>query len=227
MLQATLRRLQEARAAEIEGEEAAEAGFTLIELMVVLLIIAILLAIAIPTFLGVTNTAGDRAAQSNLTNALTEAKALYQVTQAYSNVSGGGGTYTYGAFAAQAPEFNWQAKGTNCEVLSSNCISVGVADVSTAGDAQGVVLAAWSSKTSTCWYALDLENTPAAITGDTSAIVTAAPNLNTAGSTGTLPTAGVWYGKAASPAVCDATNAFAPAVNAKWGNTYTAAGLVN
>ena len=39
-----------AGAAEQEG---AEAGFTLIELMVVLLIMAILLAIAIPTFLGV------------------------------------------------------------------------------------------------------------------------------------------------------------------------------
>ncbi len=35
----------------------AEGGFTLIELMVVLLIIAILLAIAIPTFLGVTSSA--------------------------------------------------------------------------------------------------------------------------------------------------------------------------
>ena len=75
------------RAAEVEGEEIAEGGFTLIELMVVLLIIAILLAIAIPTFLGVTNTAGDRAAQSNLTNALTEAKALYQVNQAYSGTT--------------------------------------------------------------------------------------------------------------------------------------------
>ncbi len=62
---------------------AAEAGFTLIELMVVLLIIAILLAIAIPTFLGVANSAGDRAAQSNLTNALTEAKALYQNAASY------------------------------------------------------------------------------------------------------------------------------------------------
>src|ERR1700691_4616840 len=71
-----------AQTAEIEGEEVAEAGFTLIELMVVLLIIAILLAIAIPTFLGVTNSATDMAAQSNLTNALTEGKTLYEANSA-------------------------------------------------------------------------------------------------------------------------------------------------
>src|ERR1700722_761765 len=119
MLQASLRRLREARAAEVEGEEVAEGGFTLIELMVVLLIIAILLAIAIPTFLGVTNTAGDRAAQSNLTNALTEAKALYQVNQAYSN---GGAAYTAGNFASQAPEFTWTTGA--CAATATNCVSV-------------------------------------------------------------------------------------------------------
>ena len=81
---AQVHRSRVCRAREIQGgEEAAEAGFTLIELMVVLLIIAILLAIAIPTFLGVTGSANDRAAQSNLTNALTEAKALYQNCQSY------------------------------------------------------------------------------------------------------------------------------------------------
>jgi type IV pilus assembly protein PilA len=52
-------------------------GFTLIELMVVVLIIAILIAIAIPTFLGMRRRAQDRAAQSNLRNALTAAKAFY------------------------------------------------------------------------------------------------------------------------------------------------------
>src|ERR1700721_350671 len=94
--------LERAHPVEIEGEEAVEAGFTLIELMVVLLIIAILLAIAIPTFLGVTNTAGDRAAQSNLTNALTEGKALYEVNQGY---TGNNAAYTSGSFSSQAPEF--------------------------------------------------------------------------------------------------------------------------
>ncbi|HYD10511.1 MAG TPA: prepilin-type N-terminal cleavage/methylation domain-containing protein [Acidimicrobiales bacterium] len=53
-----------------------ENGFTLIELMVVVLIIAILIAIAIPTFLGAQNRARDRGAQSDLRNALTAAKTL-------------------------------------------------------------------------------------------------------------------------------------------------------
>lgn len=52
-------------------------GFTLIELMVVVLIIAILLAIAIPTFLGAQNKAKDRSAQSSARNALTNAKTIY------------------------------------------------------------------------------------------------------------------------------------------------------
>ncbi|HET6771260.1 MAG TPA: prepilin-type N-terminal cleavage/methylation domain-containing protein [Actinomycetota bacterium] len=52
-------------------------GFTLIELMVVVLIIAILIAIAIPTFLGLRKRAQDRAAQSDLRNGLTAAKAFY------------------------------------------------------------------------------------------------------------------------------------------------------
>ncbi|MCA1838681.1 MAG: prepilin-type N-terminal cleavage/methylation domain-containing protein [Actinobacteria bacterium] len=51
-------------------------GFTLIELMVVVLIIAILIAIAIPTFLGAQDRARDRGAQSNVRNALTAAKTI-------------------------------------------------------------------------------------------------------------------------------------------------------
>lgn len=52
-------------------------GFTLIELMVVVLIIAILLAIAIPTFLGVRQRANDRATQTALRNGLTNELVVY------------------------------------------------------------------------------------------------------------------------------------------------------
>ena len=62
-------------------------GFTLIELMVVVLIIAILLAIAIPTFLGLRRRAQDRAAQSDLRNGLTAAKAIYTDDESYDNVT--------------------------------------------------------------------------------------------------------------------------------------------
>ena len=168
-----------AQTAEIEGEEAAEAGFTLIELMVVLLIIAILLAIAIPTFLGVTNSATDRAAQANLTNALTEGKTLYEVNGAYAANTV---AYTSGNFTSQAPELQWNV-GTACPTSIGNCVSAVVFNAGSASDSEGLSLAVDSTKTNTCWYVFDLETTPGApITGGSSS----------------FPGAGVFYAKSAS-----------------------------
>jgi type IV pilus assembly protein PilA len=65
------------------GERRRDDGFTLIELMVVVLIIAILIAIAVPTFMGVRRRAQDRAAQSNVRTALTAEKTFYTDRQAY------------------------------------------------------------------------------------------------------------------------------------------------
>src|SRR5665213_1992851 len=73
MFSSAIKRLNDRR--DAAGETGEDAGFTLIELMVVLLILAILLAIAIPTFLGVTKSANDRAAQSNLNTGMLNAKA--------------------------------------------------------------------------------------------------------------------------------------------------------
>jgi type IV pilus assembly protein PilA len=61
----------------VTRDDEPEAGFTLIELMMVVLIIAILIAVLIPTFVGAKQRAQDRAAQSNLRTALTAGRVLY------------------------------------------------------------------------------------------------------------------------------------------------------
>jgi type IV pilus assembly protein PilA len=201
--------------------ERSDAGFTLIELMVVLLIIAILLAIAIPTFLGVTGSANDRAAQSNNTNALTEVKALYQNAQSYAVASLPVATLT-----ASAPEFAW-TQGALCAAATVNCISEEPVDVVSAADGQGVILANWS-KTGTCWYAMDLEAAPVASFGDAAPPYQAisgngalSDQENAAGSAG-LTQAGVYYSKNKGAGVtCNATNPVTTAGGWKWGTTYS------
>ena len=64
-----------------------QGGFTLIELMVVVLIIAILIAIATPMFVGARDRALDRAAQTRLRQALTAEKTWYADKQAYTQTA--------------------------------------------------------------------------------------------------------------------------------------------
>jgi type IV pilus assembly protein PilA len=54
-----------------------ERGFTLIELMIVVLIIGVLVTVALPTFLGTRTRAYDRAAQADVRNAFAAEKAYY------------------------------------------------------------------------------------------------------------------------------------------------------
>jgi type IV pilus assembly protein PilA len=156
MLDSMLQRLRSARGEELEGEGAAEAGFTLIELMVVLLIIAILLAIAIPTFLGVTGSANDRSAQSNLSNAVTEGSAVYQSA----NQSFPADT-AFATYQSSAPEFTW----TNAAVTAANNISIAVST-----DQQAIIYGVWSP-TKTCWYVLYTPNEAPAVFGTNSIAV--------------------------------------------------------
>ena len=63
-------------------------GFTLIELMVVVMIIAVLIAIAIPSFLGSRKSAQDRSAQAEIRNVLLSEKAFWQEAGDYTQTAG-------------------------------------------------------------------------------------------------------------------------------------------
>lgn len=106
-------------------------GFTLIELMVVVLIIAILIAIAIPTFLGLRQRAQDRSAQSNLRNGLTAAKAFYTDGETYTNFDNTDGE-------AIEPSLAWTAAASPAEgevkVLAASGDVVRLITLSASGD---------------------------------------------------------------------------------------------
>src|SRR3954466_2353316 len=63
-----------------------EEGFTLIELLVVIVIIGILLAIAVPSYLGFKDRANDKTAQSNVRAAFPAAEAYYSDNGNYASM---------------------------------------------------------------------------------------------------------------------------------------------
>ena len=162
----------------LDGRPGTDAAFTLIELMVVLLILAILLAIAIPTFLGVTGSANDRAAQSNLNTALTDAKGIYEHNQQ---------SYPVAADLVSSLKSNEPSLASALTTVTNAPLGQGDIGAYVSSDQNGTVLLALAKKTGNCWVIAD----------NTSTIVpAAAPSVDPSvyGSPGLPTSAGEYYG---------------------------------
>ena len=125
----------------------ADSGFTLVEIMVALLVLAVLLAIAIPSFISVTRSADDRAAQSNLNTALVNAKAQFQ--------KNGHSHLTSANLASTLPTAEPSLAFQTTASASQDQVSV-----STTGDGSALVLAVYSAQTKNCWIVVDAPTKP-------------------------------------------------------------------
>ena len=112
-------------------------GFTLIELLIVVVIIGILAAIAIPQFTGTKDVAYDAAAQSDLRNLMAEMESYFAVNDSYPSDIGAltfQGSSAVTASVASSGSGGYVLQASHDESSSIFCVAT---DTSAAIDAAG------------------------------------------------------------------------------------------
>jgi type IV pilus assembly protein PilA len=125
-----------------------EDGFTILELVVVVAIIALVMSVAAPTFNAARATAQEHAAQANIRTALVAANTAYITTpdQSFSFV-------TPAALAAAEPSLKWSSTQ---QTSGPGTIAALNGQVAETGEwALGLVVDAGDG---TCWYAFQSDN---------------------------------------------------------------------
>jgi len=201
------RRMQQRAGADTDGtEQPKEDGFTLIELMVVLLIVAILAAVAIPTFLGARTRAQHSAAVQDMINAVTAAQTVYSTNNSsYAPPTTGAcasaATPTF-VCALQAAEPSLQFIAGATKLGDSNSISVGVGGATNGSGAPQSIMMAVYDQANRCDVVLEIANPTSSAVGMAGATT----------SGGSASSAGTWYGtEPATAGTCDVVST---------GNTY-------
>jgi type IV pilus assembly protein PilA len=166
-----------------------EEGFTLIELMVVLLIMGILIGLGLPAFLGVKGRFQDRAAETKVRDAVLAARILYTDNATYQSANA-----NPGQLDQIDPSTCWVAAATPAVSTGAVCVS-GTGAVSTSVLGQGPspnrFAAARMSASQTCFLLLD--SLAGTFYGTTTTAANCTANYAASGAlTATSPSAAGW-----------------------------------